>query len=192
MADPKTSGCYRASFPRSLHFHFSSSLYCLSCHNHSHHHSCIIGTPIKFRKCQRIHAAITIITGVFVLIGLRATGTWCLGTTTPLFPSAHAFSIHFYGLLRLSWVSSLRKVPFVDMPMHVFRSLQVSLLLSLSLVGSHSRGSHSRLSSGTGSRCSYSKFLIWCRGRLCRFSHKEKMLPSRRKKLHLVLKRRHA
>lgn len=189
MADPKTSGCYRASFPRSLHFHFSSSLYCLSCHNHSHHHSCIIGTPIKFRKCQRIHAAITIITGVFVLIGLRATGTWCLGTTKRLFPSAHAFSIHFYGLLRLSWVSSLRKVPFVDMPMHVFRSLQVSLLLSLSLVGSHSRGSHSRLSSGTGSRCSYSKFLIWCRGRLCRFSHKEKMLPSRRKKLHLVLKR---
>jgi len=124
--------------------------------------------------------------GVSVLIWLRTTGTWCLGTmrifqTSPLFPSAHAFSIHFYGLLRLSWVSSLRKVPFVDMPMHVFCSLQVSLLLWFSRVGSHSR-----VSSGTGSRgscCSYITFSIWCRGRLCRFSHKKKILPSRRKKV---------
>lgn len=58
--------------------------------------SALQSSPEEAKEVTQLSLSLGIIMGFSVLIGLRATGTWCLGTmgisqTSPLFPPAHAY-----------------------------------------------------------------------------------------------------
>jgi MATE family multidrug resistance protein len=58
--------------------------------------SALQSSPEEAKEVTQLSLSLGIVMGFSVLIGLRATGTWCLGTmgisqTSPLFPPAHAY-----------------------------------------------------------------------------------------------------